>query len=112
MKGRSLRGTGIVGAYHIRRLAPLMACALPMYTMMSDSTPEGTVMVAGEALSVGKTAQRIKEVMESPVDPSVDLASVYLVPGHPSMRPDMGFVELVSLLRVSFLWQPPSVLRF
>ena len=98
MKGRSLRGTGIVGAYHIRRLAPLMACALPMYTMMLDSTPEGTVMVAGEALNVGETAQRIKEAMECLIDLSVDLALVYLVLGHPAMPSNAGFIELVSLL--------------
>jgi len=112
LKGHGLRGTGIIGAYHVRRLAPLMAHTLPMYKMMLDSTPEGMVMVAGEALSIGEMAQRIKEAMECPVDPSVDLALVYPVPGHPAMRSDMGFVALVSLLRVSFLGQPSSVLRF
>ena len=112
LKGHSLRGTGIIGAYHVRRLAPLMVHALSMYKMTLDSTPEGMVMVAGEALSVDKMAQYIKEAMECPLDPSVDLAPVYPVPGHPVMWPDMGFVELVSLLRVSFLGQPSSVLRF
>ena len=97
LKGHGLHRTSIVGAYHIRRL---------------DSMPEGTMMVVGEALSVDKTAQYIKEAMECPLDPSVDLAPVYPVPGHPAMWPDMGFVELVSLLRVSFLGQPSSVLRF
>jgi len=66
--------------------------------MTSDSAPEGTVMVVGEALSVSKMAQRIKEAMECPADPSVDLVLVHMVPGHPVMRPDAGFVELVSLL--------------
>jgi len=94
LKGRGLHGTSIIGAYHVRRLAPLMACALLMYRMTSNSTPEGTVMVAGEALSVGEMAQCIKEVMECPTDPSVDLAPVYPVPGHPTMRPDVGLVEL------------------
>ena len=89
-----------------------MAHALLMYKMMLDSTPEGTVMVAGEALSIGEMAQHIKEAMECLADPSVDLALVYPVLGHPSMWPDVGFVELVSLLRVSFLDRPSSVLRF
>ena len=75
-----------------------MAHALPMYKMTPDSMPEGTVMVAGEALSVGEIAQRMKEVMECLADLSVDLAAVYPVPGHPAMRPDTSFVELVSLL--------------
>jgi len=79
--------------------------------MAPDSTPEGTVMVAGEALSIGEMAQCIKEGMVCPVDPSVDLALVYPVPGHPAMRSDMGFVELVSL-RVSFISRPSSVLIF
>ena len=57
-----------------------------MYQMMSDSTLEGTVMVAGEALNIVEMTQRIKESMEYPVS------------GHPTMRPDTGFVTLVSLL--------------
>ena len=103
LKGRGLHGTSIIGAYHVRRLAPLMACALLMYKMMLDSMPEGTLMVASEALSVGEVAQCLKEAMEFLIDPLVDLALVYPDSGHPSMRPDAGFVELVSLLRVSFL---------
>jgi len=69
-------------------------------------------MVAGEALSIGEMAQRIKEAMECPTDPSVDLTPVYQVLGHPAMRPDAGFVELVSLLRVSFIDRPSSILKF
>ena len=112
LKGHGLRRTGVVGAYHVRRLAPLMAHSLPMWKMTPDSEPEGTVMVTGEALSIGEMAQRIKEAMECPTDPSVDLAPVYPVSGHPTMRPDAGFVELVSLLRVSFLGRPSSILQF
>ena len=112
LKGRGLRGTGVVGAYHVKRLAPLISRALPMYKITSDSVPKGTVMVTDEALSVGETAQCIKEAMECPADPSVDLALVYPVLGHPAMWPDVGFVELVSLLRVSFLGRPSSILRF
>ena len=102
LKGHGLRGTDIIGAYHIRRLAPLMAHALPMYKMTPDSTPKGTVMVAGEALNIVEMTQCIKESMEYPVSghptTSVDLALVYPVLGHPTMRPDVGFIELVSLL--------------
>ena len=94
LKCHDLRGTGVIGAYHIRRQALLMACALLMYQMTPDSALEGTVTVTGEALNIGEMAQRIKEAMECPAD----LALVYLVLGHPSMRPNMGFVELVSLL--------------
>ena len=89
-----------------------MARALQMYKMASNSTPEGTVMVADEALSVSEMAQCLKEAMEFSTDPSVDLALVYPVLGHPAMRLDVGFVELVSLLRVSFIGRPSSILKF
>ena len=112
LKGHGLCETGVVGAYHVRRLAPLMARALSMYKMMLDSAPEGMVMVTGKALSVGEMAQRLKEAMEFPMDPLVDLALVYPVLGHPAMRLDVGFVELVSLLRVSFIGRPSSILKF
>jgi len=98
LKGHGLHGTSAIGAYHVRRLASLMARALPMYKMTTDFAPEGTVMVADEAQSVGEMAQCLKEAMEFLTDPSVDLAPVYLVLGHPTMWPDVGFIELVSLL--------------
>ena len=93
-----LHGTGVIRAYHVRRLAPLMERALPMWKMTSDSMPEGMVMVAGEALSIGKMPQCLKEAMECPTGPSVDLAPVYPVLRHPTVLPDVGFIELVSLL--------------
>ena len=46
LKRCGLCGEGIIGDYHVRRLAPLMKRALPMYKMEPDSSPEGTVMVA------------------------------------------------------------------
>ena len=98
LKCHDLRGTGVIGAYHVRRLVPLMAHALPIYKMTLDSTPKGMVMVADEALSVGEMAQCLKEAMEFLMDPSVDLAPVYPIPRHLVMRSDTGFVELVSLL--------------
>ena len=56
LKGHDPRGTGIVGAYHVRRLAPLMTRTLLMYQMTPDSVPEGTVTVTGEALSISEMA--------------------------------------------------------
>ena len=101
-KGHGLRGTDVIGAYHVRKLVPLMARTLPMWKMTPYSTPEATVMVADEALNVGEMTQYIKESMEYLVSghptTSVDLAPVYPVFGHITMRPDAGFVKLVSLL--------------
>jgi hypothetical protein len=33
LKQHGLRGTGVIGAYHARRVVPLMVCALPRYEM-------------------------------------------------------------------------------
>jgi hypothetical protein len=53
LKERGLHGVSVIGAYHVRRLAPLMARALPMYRMMPQSSLDRTVLLARDALSVG-----------------------------------------------------------
>jgi hypothetical protein len=40
LKCVGLRGASVIRAYHIRRLAPLMAHRLRMWEMMPDSAPE------------------------------------------------------------------------
>jgi hypothetical protein len=66
LRERGLYGTSIIGAYHVRRLAPLMMHALSMYQMMPGSPPDGTVMLAGEALSISEVEQCLKEATEVP----------------------------------------------
>ena len=93
-----MKGSGIIGAYHTRRVAPLMSCALPLYLMGPGASLEGTALV-DEALPPSKVAQRIKEVMEPSKDNvGVVLDFVYPVPGHPPMRPELGFINFVSSL--------------
>ena len=75
-----------------------MVHTLLMWEMTPDSMPEGTVMVAGEALSINEMAQHRKEVTECLADLSMDVALVYPIPWHPAMRSNAGFIELVSLL--------------
>ena len=95
-KGPGVKGSGIIGAYHARRVAPLMARALPLYRMVPGESFEGTVLV-DEALAPSKVAQHIKEAMELPKDTTGStLEHVYLVLGHPPMRPELGFLEFVS----------------
>ena len=104
LKGRGVKGTGIIGAYHARRVAPLMARVLPLHRMMPGISLEGTVLV-DEALPYSKVAQRIKEAMEPMKDSrGAVLDIMYPVPGHPPMRLEPGFVDFVSLffLRSSF----------
>jgi hypothetical protein len=50
LKERGLKGSGVIGAYHMRRVAPLMACTLPLYRMAPDAPLEGTVLAEGHSL--------------------------------------------------------------
>ena len=77
---------------------------LPLHQMVLRAPLEGTMLV-DEVLPPSEVAQRIKEVMEPSKDTAgVILDFVFLVPGHPPMRPEPGFVNFVSFLsRVPFL---------
>ena len=96
LKDRGVKGSGIIGAYHARRVAPLMARALPLHQMVLGASLEGTVLV-DEALPPSEVVQHIKEAMEPSKDTAdVALDFVYPVPGHPPMRPEPGFIDFVS----------------
>jgi len=96
LKVWGVKGSGIIGAYHARRVAPLMVRVLPLYRMVPGESFEGTVL-ADEALAPSEVAQRIKEAMELPKDTtSSTLEHVYPVPGHPPMQSEPGFLEFVS----------------
>ena len=95
---RGVKGVGIIGDYHARRVVPLMARSLPLYQMMPGMSFEGTVLV-DEALPYSEVSQRVKEATEPTKDSAGDVLDiVYPVPGHPPMRPEPGFFEFVSLL--------------
>ena len=97
LKKNGLKGLGIIGAYHSRRVAPLMMRTLSLYAMAPKESFDGTVLTEG-ALPNSKIAQRIKETMElSWDDVGVPLDFIYPVPGHPPMRPELGHVVFVSL---------------
>jgi uncharacterized protein with von Willebrand factor type A (vWA) domain len=67
-----------------------------MYRMTPQSSLDGTVLLVGDALSVGEMEQRVKEAMEVPTSSAGEIIPIYPVLGHPLMRPDAGFVEFVS----------------
>ena len=90
LKSHGLRGAGVIGAYHARMVAPLMACALPMYGMMPDAKLDGMVLAQGP-LCDSEVARRIKEATK-------EFDAVFLILGHPAMQPDVGFVELPTVL--------------
>jgi hypothetical protein len=102
LKGASLRGASVIKAYHVRRLAPLMEHKLWMWEMTPDSVLEGTVMVSEEAITPDEVEDRLKDTMDCPTGQAVDLVIVYLVLGHPPMRPDVGFIKLVSHVAITF----------
>jgi hypothetical protein len=60
-------------------------------------------MVSGEAITLDEVEDRLKDTLDRKTGQTVDLVIVYLVPGHPPMRPDMGFIELVSVSPSPFL---------
>ena len=74
-----------------------MICVLPLYAMAPEASFDETAIAEG-ALPNSEIAQRIKEAME-PLwdDAGAPLDFVFLVPGHPPMRPKLGHVVFVSL---------------
>ena len=55
LKDRGVKGSGIIGAYHARRVVPLMARVLPLHQMAPGVSFEGTVLV-DEALPPSEVA--------------------------------------------------------
>ena len=86
LKNHNLRGAGVMGAYHARRVAPLMARALLLYRMTHDAQLDGTVLAQGP-LCDSEVAQHIKEAME-------ESNTVFLILGHPIRRPKVGLSGL------------------
>ena len=82
-----------------------MVRVLPLHQMMPGISFEGMVLV-DEALPYSEVAQHIKEATEPMKDSTGRVLDiVFLVPGHPLMRPEPGFFEFVSLLlSCSFLF--------
>jgi hypothetical protein len=73
-----------------------------MWEMTPDSVLEGTVMVSGEVITPDEVEDHLKDTLDRSMGQTTDLTIVYLISGHPSMRPDMGFIELVSRVTISF----------
>ena len=93
-----MKGSRIIGAYHMRRVELLMARMLPLHLMASRASLVGIALAEG-ALPPSEVAQHIKEVMEPLKDDAgAALDFVYPVPEHPPMRPEPGYIDFVSSL--------------
>ena len=55
LKERGMKGSGIIGTYHARRVAPLMRRALPLHMMALGASLDGTALAKG-ALSPPEVA--------------------------------------------------------
>ena len=92
LKALGLHGIRVVGAYHSRRVAPIMARTLPLYQMGLGVDLCGSMM-SPEVIHQTEIAHRVCEAFD-PMHPD------YLVLGHPMMPLEDGFVELVSIFLV------------
>ncbi|XP_066356955.1 uncharacterized protein [Miscanthus floridulus] len=91
---RGLRVVGVIGAYHTRRVALLMARVLPLYGMTPDAQLDRTALAQGP-LHDNEVTQRIKETMD-------ESDAVFSIQGHPAIWPDAGFVELPDVTLLYF----------
>ena len=104
LKERGVKVSKIIGAYHTRRVAPLMRRALPLYAMAPEASFDGMTLAEG-ALSPSEVAQRIKEAMEpSWNDADTVLEFVYPVLGTPQMWSELGYNIFVSFLSPCLLF--------
>jgi hypothetical protein len=69
LREADVRGSRVIGAYHVRRVAPLMARTLSMHRMVPVARLEGTVLAEGR-LTYSEITQRLKEAMDTPKDSS------------------------------------------
>ena len=86
LKTHSLRGASVIGGYHARRVVPLMARVLPLYGMMPNAQLI-KMMLAQGLLHDSEVSQRNKEA-------TGEADTMFLILGHPMMRPNVGFIEL------------------
>jgi len=86
-KARGLSGSSVVGAYHARGVAPIMAQTLPLYRMAPGVDLSGTVL-AREAMRPSEIQQWLQEAFEGPLLPHPD-------PQQSKMLPKAGAVAVV-----------------
>jgi hypothetical protein len=63
LKENSVKGSDVIGAYHVRRVVPLMVHTFPLYRMAPSASLERMVLAVGSLINF-EIAQRIKEAME------------------------------------------------
>jgi hypothetical protein len=98
LRENGLNGAGIIGAYHQRRLAPLIGHTLPLHQMIPNAPPKGTVLTE-DLVVFFEITHCIKDTMDSQEGPaSTTHDYLFPVPGCPPMRPEPSFIKFVSSL--------------
>lgn len=73
-----------------------MRRALPLHLMAPRASLEETAL-SGTPPPRDEVTRRIKGVMEPVKDAEVNAVDVmFLIPGHPPIRPNLGYIHLVS----------------
>ena len=65
LKESGLKRSGVIGAFHARRVASLMTRTLPLYMMAPEASFNGTTLAEG-VLPHSEVTQHIKVAMEPP----------------------------------------------
>lgn len=111
LKELNVNGVVVVGSYHQRWYAPLMARSYPMYRMMPELRVVGdTVMASGLLPDEEVVAQLHRSLGPRAKD--------WVVPNHPEMHPSAAAIDVVSchpsflFLSISFNGFALTVLRF
>ena len=86
LSSHNLCEASVIGAYHTRRVAPLMARGLLLFGMMPVVELSGTMLAQGP-LHNNKITQHVKEVTD-------ESNAMFPILGHPTMRTEPGFIEL------------------
>jgi hypothetical protein len=84
LRSGGVHGVCVIGAYHARGVAPLMAHALSLYEMAPNAPLKGTVLARGPYRN-SDIEQRIREATDV-----LDDTFRFPIPGHPVMRPGCG----------------------
>jgi hypothetical protein len=88
LKLKGLTGAVVIGSYHQRRFAPLMARRLPMFKVTPAARVVGDTVMAEQPLADAEVTKRVRAAQGS--------SATWPIAGAPAMLPDSGAVDVVS----------------
>jgi len=85
LRENGLKGSSVIGAYHARRVMPLMTRMLPLYAMAPEAS-----FFDGTALAEGMLPNSVSD------DTGAALDFIYPMPRHPPMQLEPGHIVFTS----------------